>query len=520
MKETAQGLYHSLENQRWSFLDRGRTSSELTIPYIMPPDGHNHATKYYTPYQGVGARGVNNLASKLLLALLPPNAPFFRLVIDRYELDKAKQELGPEGGEQLRSDLEKALADVERSVSQEVEVEAFRVGVFEALKNLLVAGNTLLYLPDDGGMRVFRLDRYCVKRDPMGNVTHIAIKETVAPMMLPESVREEVYRQEKENSCDLYTSVVREGNEFVVQQDVKGIVIEESKGRYPVEKTPFLPLRYTRIDGEDYGRGFVEEYIGDLKSLESLTKAIVEGSAAAAKVLFMVNPNGTTRAKTLSESPNGAIVQGSDGDVSVLQLNKFNDFRTAQGVMNGISDRLSQAFLLNSGVVRDAERVTAEEIRMLSQELEAALGGLYSLLSQEFQMPVVTRLMARMSKEGRLPKLPKDIVKPTIVTGVEALGRGNDLQKLDLFLAGANQIVGPQAVAQYVNVSDYFKRRATALGIETEGLIKSDEEIQQAMQQAQQQEMMMKLGGPAVAPAINAAQEQYMSSQQQQPQEE
>ena len=318
----------------------------------------------------------------------------------------------------------------------------------------------------------------------------------------------------------LYTSVIREGNEFIVQQDVKGMVIEESKGRYPVEKSPFLPLRYTRIDGEDYGRGFVEEYIGDLKSLESLTKAIVEGSAAAAKVLFMVNPNGTTRAKTLSESPNGAIVQGSDGDVSVLQLNKFNDFRTAQGVMNGISDRLSQAFLLNSGVVRDAERVTAEEIRMLSQELEAALGGLYSLLSQEFQMPVVTRLMARMSKEGRLPKLPKDIVKPTIVTGVEALGRGNDLQKLDLFLAGANQIVGPQAVAEYVNVSDYFKRRATALGIETEGLIKTEEEIQQAMQQAQQQEMMMKLGTPAVAPAINAAQEQYMASQQQQPQEE
>jgi hypothetical protein len=297
------------------------------------------------------------------------------------------------------------------------------------------------------------------------------------------------------------------------------MVIEESIGRYPIEKSPFLPLRYTRIDGEDYGRGFVEEYIGDLKSLEALTKAIVEGSAAAAKVLFMVNPNGTTRAKTLSESPNGAIVQGSEGDVSVLQLNKFNDFRTAQSVMNGISDRLSQAFLLNSGVVRDAERVTAEEIRMLSQELEAALGGLYSLLSQEFQMPVVTRLMDRMSKEKRLPKLPKDIVKPTIVTGVEALGRGNDLQKLDLFLAGANQIVGPQAVAEYVNVSDYFKRRATALGIETEGLIKTQEEIQQAMQQAQMMEMAQKLGAPAVAPAINAAQEQYMAQQEPQPEE-
>jgi hypothetical protein len=441
------------------------------------------------------------------------------LVIDRYELDKAKAELGPEGAEQLRTDLEKALADVERSVSQEVEVQNFRNGIFQALKNLLISGNSLLYLPDEGGMRVFRLDRYVVKRDPMGNVTHIAVKETVAPMMLPESVREEVYRQEKENTCDLYTSIVREGDKFNVQQDVKGIVIEESIGSYPVDKSPWLPLRYTQIDGEDYGRGFVEEYIGDIKSLEALTKAIVEGSAAAAKVLFMVNPNGTTRSRTLAEAPNGAIVQGSEGDVSVLQLNKFNDFRTAQATMQGITDRLSQAFLLTSGVVRDAERVTAEEIRMLSQELEAALGGLYSLLSQELQLPIVSRLMDRMSRDKRLPKLPKDIVKPTIVTGVEALGRGNDLQRLDLFLAGANQVVGPQAVTQYLNVSDYFKRRATALGIETEGLIKTEEEIQQAMQQAQQQEMMMKLGSPAVAPAINAAQEQYMAQQEPPPEE-
>jgi hypothetical protein len=157
---------------------------------------------------------------------------------------------------------------------------------------------------------------------------------------------------------------------------------------------------------------------------------------------------------------------------------------------------------------------------MLSQELESALGGLYSLLSQELQLPIVSRLMDKMSRDKRLPKIPKDIVKPTIVTGVEALGRGNDLNRLDMFLAGANQVVGPQAVTQYLNVSDYFKRRATALGIETEGLIKTEEEIQQAMQQQQMMEMAQKLGAPAVGPAVNAAQEQYMAQQQEPPQEE
>ena len=121
------------------------------------------------------------------------------------------------------------------------------------------------------------------------------------------------------------------------------MLIEESIGEYPLEKSPWLPLRYTQTDGEDYGRGFVEEHIGDIKSLEALTKAIAEGSAAAAKVLFMVNPNGTTRARTLAEAPNGAIAQGSDGDDQFYNL-LFNDFRTAQATMQGITDRLSQAF--------------------------------------------------------------------------------------------------------------------------------------------------------------------------------
>jgi hypothetical protein len=94
------------------------------------------------------------------------------------------------------------------------------------------------------------------------------------------------------------------------------------------------------------------------------------------------------------------------------------------------------------------------------------------------------------------------VVNPVIVTGVEALGRGNDLQKLDLFLAGAAQVVGPQAVAQYINVGEYFKRRAISLGIKTQSLVKSDEELMAEMQQAQQTQLTEKLG-PAGIKAIS-----------------
>jgi len=513
MHNTAESLYTSLESNRYSYLTRARQSSRITLPYVMPDEGFGSHSRLHTPFQGIGARGVNNLASKLLLALLPPNAPFFRLNIDKYGL--IKEGAKPE----LVTSIEQSLQQVEEAVMDEISRETYRVGIHEALKHLIITGNALIYLPDDGGLRVFHLDRYVVERDPMGNILKIATKETVSYTTLPDHVKEaigaEYSAKSGDDDCDMYTAICREDNKWHVYQDIHGVRLPESEGYYPLDKNPYLPLRFSRIDGEYYGRGYVEEYLGDLQSLETLTQAIVEGSAAAAKVLFLVNPNGTTRARTLAESPNGAITQGNAQDVSVLQLGKFNDFRVAQETINTIKDRLGHAFLLTSGVVRQAERVTAEEIRMLSQELEAALGGLYSLLSTELQMPMVNRLMAVMKKKKLLPEIPKDIVNPVIIIGVEALGRGNDLQKLDMFLGGAQQVVGPEAIAQYLNVAEYFNRRATALGIKTTNLIKTQEELQAEMEQAQQMQMAEKLGPSGIKAASDTINNPQLTSEEQ-----
>jgi hypothetical protein len=242
----------------------------------------------------------------------------------------------------------------------------------------------------------------------------------------------------------------------------------------------------------------VEEYLGDLKSLEGLQQAIVEGAAAAAKILFLVNPNGVTDMKDLAEAENGAFREGMEQDVSVLQLQKYNDFRVAKDTADGIESRLSYAFLLNSAVQRGGERVTAEEIRYVANELESALGGIYSILSQELQLPLIRRLIYQMEKQKRLPVLPAKAVKPVIVTGLEALGRGNDLDKLDRFIAPIAQ--NPEGAAR-INWGDYYTRRGTALGIDMKGLIKSEDQIAAEQQQAQQVAMMQQ----AMTPAINQA---------------
>ena len=517
MHKTAKQLYSNLEGFRWQYVDRARQCSKLTLPYIMPEEGFGSHSRLNTPFASIGARGVNNLASKLLLALLPPNAPFFRLNVDDYAL----QEEGtpPE----TISSIEKAMMQVEDAVMAEVTRESYRTGLHEALKHLIITGNALLYLPDEGGMRVFHLDRFVVKRDPMGKPLIIATREDITKQDLPEEIAAQCDcgHDGKDDDVELYTAVVRKGNKWHVWQEVDGIILPDSEGVYEEDACPFIPLRFSSIAGEHYGRGYVEEYLGDIQSLETLTKAIVEGSSASAKVLFLVNPNGTTRAATLAESPNGAIVQGNASDITCLQVQKGQDFQVAQVSISEIKDRLGHAFLLTSGAVRNAERVTAEEIRMLSMELETALGGVYSLFSSELSLPMVNRIMKVMNKRKKLPKVPKEVINPIIITGVEALGRGNDLQKLDMFLGGVAQMFGPQALQEFVRPEEYLKRRATSLGIKTEGLVKSQEELQQEaqmQQQAQQQAMLAQMAQKLGPAGIKAASDQQKLQQQQQPQ--
>lgn len=491
--KTCASLYAKLENDRKPYLDRGRDCSALTIPSLLPRDGHSPSSKLPTPWQGIGARGLNNLASKLLLALLPPNSPFFRLAIDDFTLEELTQQEG------MRAKVEEGLNKIERSVMNEIEGAALRVGVFEGLKHLLVSGNVLFYLPPSGGIRVFHLDRYVVRRDPMGNVLDIITKENVSKDSLPESLELPEDAESKDpagqKSVELFTHIYRKGNRWLVYQEVKGIEIPGTKGSYPIDKCPWIPVRLTKIDGENYGRGYVEEYLGDLKSLEGLTQAIVEGSAAAAKILFLVKPNGTTSMRDVAEAESGAFREGNADDITVLQLEKFNDFRVTLETVTQINERLSFAFLLNSAVQRSGERVTAEEIRFMANELETALGGLYSVLSQELQLPLVKRVMYQMEKTKRLPKLPDGVVKPVVVTGIEALGRGNDLNKLTQFAELATMAA---QLPPEIDKSDFLKRAGTALGIDMKGLVTPPEVLAQMNQQAQMMQMIQQLGPNAI----------------------
>lgn len=516
---TCKSRYERLTEDRENFLRRARECAKLTLPTLIPPSGHSKSTVYYTPWQGIGARGVNNLASKLLLSLFPPNSPFFRLIVDDFTLAELT------GKPDMRAEIESKLNQIERAVQSEVEGTGLRAPLFSSLKHLIVGGNVCVYLPADGGIKLYKMDSYVVRRDPLGNLLEIITEDEVHPDTLsPEarSLLDETPAQadeaQREESVKVYTRLHRKQNRWSLYQELNGKLIPGSEGSWPLDKAPMLALRWTAVDGEAYGRSYVEEYLGDLISLEGLSKAIVEASAIAAKVIYLLNPNGVTRIRDLTQAESGDVIVGKEDDVSALQSEKQADMRIAYESAKTISDRLSMAFMLHSGVQRQAERVTAEEVRFMASELEDSLGGVYSVLSQEFQLPLVNRLMDRMTKQKRLPALPKQVVKPAIVTGLEALGRGHDLNKLDMFMK-AISILGPDLLKQYLNPGDYISRVATALAIDSKGLVRSKDEIEQAEQMQQQQmqmQMMQDMAGKLGPQAIKSMSDQTMQNNEMQ----
>jgi len=501
----ARERYSQLESGRTQFLDVAVEASELTLPYLVTRDEYKSGKRtLLQPFQSVGAKAVVTLSAKLMLAMLPPQTAFFKLQIRD---DKIGEEIEPE----IRSELDLSFSKIERNIMEYIAASSDRVVVHQALKHLIVSGNALIFMSKDG-LKHYPLNRFVVNRDGNGNVLEIVTKEMIDRKVLglerqvPSKEANGDYSSD-EDDAEVYTYVrLDEGSgRWLWHQEVDGQVLSGSRSTAPKNASPWLVLRFNTVDGEDYGRGRVEEFIGDLRSLNGLAQALVEGASVASKVIFLVSPSATTKPGTLAKAGNGAIIQGRPEDVGVVQVGKTADFATAANLSTQIEKRILEAFLVMN--VRQAERVTAEEVRLTQLELEQSLGGLFSLLTVEFLIPYLNRILLVMQRGNQIPRLPKDLVRPKIVAGVNALGRGQDQQALTQFIGTIAQTLGPEALQRFIDPTEAIKRLAAAQGIDVLNLVKSPETMEAEMQQQQamatQQQLLGQAGQLASSPLMD-----------------
>lgn len=530
-KKTLSSEYKNMTQDREPYLTKAKEAAKYTIPSLLKNDSTGSQIQTFEqPNQSIGADGVNNLSAKVTLAMLPPNQPFFKFHIDAADIKKIATESGQDP-EVFETDVTRGLSMTEQLLVDYNEQNGDRICLGEAMKHLYIAGNVLLVHVAKIGLKYYPLNRFVVHRDYCGNVLKVITTETIGFFALPKEIQGEVLEQLKikektdniknleEKELTLYTCYRKRGNYWITYQEVEGIEIPKTEGKYPIEACPFIALRYTRIDGESYGRGLIEEYIGDISYLDVLSKAIKEASLAASKCIALVNPNGQTNIKQLAKTKNGGFCAGKADDVTMLQANKYYDLKTAREEKESLEKRLYRVFLLAQAVQRDSERTTATEIQYMIRDLEEALGNHYSIMSKEFQLAYIKIgfFHLRKEKKNQLPDLIKDKnVKLTVTTGLEALGRGSDLNKLTLFgqtLAQFAQIA--QATGMKMDV--IAQKVAASLNLDITGLMPTQEELAAQQEESANNEIMSKIAPNLVNKASDMAiknNEQEFSQQQ------
>lgn len=500
--------------QRWTYLD-GKKGSFLTdaeeyalwtLPYVFPRTGNN-TTELQLSHDSIGAQAVNHLSNKVVSILFPAQRMFFRITVEQQLKDQAEAAMivnGAPSADAAQQEVQKAMADVETSlantekkVQDYMDIVTYRPQAVNASKLLIITGNALEYHPKDRPVQIYNLRDYCVLRDLSGEVIEIMTRESKSFETFKPVIQEKL-RDKKQHHADrtyedtsevtIYTQIrLEDDGKYHVYQSADEIVLDTTDAFYTKDKLPWIPLTWNLIRGEDYGRGLVADYSGAFHAVNTLTGSLLNIAAVMGDIKFLVNPTSLVDVAELNRSPAGSFHPGKKDDVTAITVEKLADAQFIATIIERYERQIAQAFLLNSQLTRQAERVTAEEIQMQANELETSNGGIYSRLAATWQQQLANVLLDQTGFVGL-----GDGFVPKIVTGMDSLSRVGELDNIRLFIQDLAYLNGvPEDFRAYFDKPAYAKLVGTNRQVDYQKFIKSNEQVQQEQAQAMEQQKQL-----------------------------
>ena len=486
--------FSELDMKKSSMYTRWEEYAQWTLPYIFPRKDST-TIEMPGPSNSAGPQAVNNLANKLITTMFPVD-PFFRLRIttDIMAELKGAASQGDTNAQGVLDNLDKQLLEGEQQAMQKLGYNKFRTESTNVAKSLIITGNALLYHPEDDSNNVqsYGLRDYCVVRDLSGTVIELMTCDKKALVSFSETDRAGIVAAHPKHMKLKDTTEITLFTQFKLLDDGKyhikqsaGEYMLDAEGAWTTTEFPYIPLTWNRVRGEDYGRGLVEDYAGSFHGLYTLNDAVLGMVALASDTKFLVDPTSTIDVDRLNSSKRGTYHSGRKDDVSTIAYDKAIDMAFIKDLMNEYQMQISKAFLLNSSIQRDAERVTAEEIRYVAGELDLAHGGVYSRFAEDWQLKLATLLLHRIDFKIDSQR----IIYPQIVTGLDSLSRAGDLDNLRLFVMDMqllNEV--PEEIRSVIDPLKFAEFVGTRRSVDYTEFTKTAEQIQQEQQQLMQQQ--------------------------------
>ena len=493
-----------LDSKRETKLNKSRACSAITVPTLLPYQSQTGEDNVFQTYSSVQSRGVTSLASKILSVLIPLNdTPFFSF--------------GLKNGKEPTPEISEYLDKLSYQVYRKLISNNLREVSYLAMQHLIVVGDVLVVMENDFSYRVVRLDQFVVRRDVNGDVKEFIYLEYISPSNTEPANAFDFTAGEADQAGyrTVYIRVSKtEDNTWKVEKELDDKLIDE--GYYDV--LPYVILRWSSVAGEDYGRSHVEDIYSDIRTLESYTRALIQGMAAASTFFMGVNPAGITELDDLSVAVNGQWVAARKEDVfAISPSDTINpQIQIGNAAVESMRKEVGQGFLLQTASMPSGDRVTATAVRAVGNELETILGGTFSAIARDFMVPVVKRTIYLMLENNEIdPRMAEQfdaesgILNIEILTGLQSLSRESDLNKL-LQMGEMVRNLPPEAGSSF-KWEAYARALITSLGFDPSNWVKTEEEIKKEKDEAaakQQQMEMQKMYAQSAFGAVGGAAQQ------------
>lgn len=512
-KNTIAHRYEMATGDRASYLEDAREFAEMTDPSLFNLDGagpgsgmrRTSGSSVDPPnHQSIGALGLDNLVSSSMIAAFSPTTSWFAPEV------AAWLSMQMESG-RVR-DINDRLLGVELIVRSLLEgagrtINNRRTNGFRSNQRGNVAqaygtGDSLMELMDDYRVKTYPRNRYCTYRDECGDVLEHTIWEPKDPLTLEapgvdndqllailkldrSELREKVPAS---RAVDHYTWVEFQpfSGSWVIRYELNEQVYYTTEEKI----SPFIASSYKLRPGDHYGMGFFASRIGDLRSVDQLNRRLLDFAAAASRVLIGLDEGLTgMTAQELAGKESGSIIpakfdsNGKIRGIGSFKMENFSDFRVTFEVMKLLSERLGRSMLIESIATPAKERTTATQVMRIAQELQSITGDQFAQLAEQVQRPLAERAMHQAQLDRLIPSFKQDQVEITTLTGLNALSRDLDLQRLINAMSWIGQF-GPEAQRpiDWSAVVDLIVRYS---GFTQAQLLKSDEQLAtEAAQQA------------------------------------
>lgn len=514
-KGSLQHRWDQLDGKKRSLKTRSEQYAKWTLPFLFPEDTVTQdASERQLSNDSIGARSVNHLSNKVVTTLFRPQGPFFRLTLSQEQQKKIRALT--EGQDkaaiaELTTKIDNELLATEKEAMEYLDMVAYRPQATLAAQLLIATGNALAYHPEGKPVQVYNLRDYCVVRDLSGVVIEIMTRECKAFETFHPDVQALLRTKKTDGSYEDTTEIVvytqiklHEDGKFHAKQEAGFVEIDTKGASWPRDVLPWIPLTWTLVRGEDYGRGLVEDYAGAFHAIEVLTQSLINLAAVMGDLKFLVNPASLIDVKALNDSPPGSYHSGKEGDITSVKMDKFNDANFIVTMIERYEKQIAQAFLLNSTLTRNAERVTAEEIRLQANELEMSVGGIYSRLAMQWQKPTAYITLDHIKFEG-----VHQGIKPQIITGMDSLSRQGELENVVQWLNSLSLLNNvPEDMRGVIDPLKFAAYMATNLQVEHNKFLFTEEQLRQKAEQNQQmlaQQEQFKAAGAVAQEAGKAA---------------